>query len=67
MERSLQRGTPPAPVRRAFEPGSPLAVRIAGLVHFGVDDQLAGISLWVMGVFAGLGGSVLWLMRRVES
>jgi iron(III) transport system permease protein len=44
-----------------------LAIRIAGLAHFGVDDQLAGISLWVMALFAILGGAVLWLMRKLEA
>jgi len=44
-----------------------LAWRISSLVHFGVDDQLAGISLWLMTLFAILGAAVLWLIRKVES
>jgi iron(III) transport system permease protein len=43
-----------------------LAIRIFGLVHYGVEDQLAALSLAVAALFAALAGGVLRLARVAE-
>jgi len=43
-----------------------LAIRIFGLVHYGVEDQLAALSLAVAALFAALAGGVLWLACVAE-
>lgn len=40
-----------------------IPVRVFGLLHSGVDDQVAGICLTTVWGFAGIGAAVLWLMR----
>ncbi len=40
-----------------------IPVRVFGLLHSGVDDQVAGICLTTVGAFAVLGSLILWLMR----
>jgi iron(III) transport system permease protein len=40
-----------------------IPVRVFGLLHSGVDDQVAGICLTTVWSFAAVGGLILWLMR----
>ncbi|HUG66448.1 MAG TPA: hypothetical protein VMM76_01775 [Pirellulaceae bacterium] len=40
-----------------------IPVRVFGLLHSGVDDQVAGICLTTVWGFAATGGLILWLMR----
>lgn len=40
-----------------------IPVRVFGLLHSGVDDQVAGICLTTVWCFAATGGLILWLMR----
>lgn len=44
-----------------------LARRIFGLVHYGVDDQLAGVSLLTGLLFVLLAAAAMWLIRRDAS
>jgi hypothetical protein len=39
--------------------------RVFGLVHSGVEEQVAAISLVNVIAYAALAGSILWLVRRV--
>ena len=43
-----------------------LATRIFGLVHYGVEDQLAALSLCTIGLFALLATVVILIWRRLE-
>ena len=45
---------------------STLATRIFGLVHYGVEDQLASLALCSIGLFAFLSTMVVILCRRLE-
>lgn len=40
-----------------------IPVRVFGLLHSGVDDQVAGICLTTVWGFAAAGGLIIWLMR----
>jgi iron(III) transport system permease protein len=44
-----------------------LSIRIFGLLHSGVEDQVAGICLALLGLFAAVAAIVLWLGRRWQS
>jgi len=44
-----------------------LPVRIFGLLHAGVEDQVAGICLALIGLFAGIAAMVAWLVGRWRS
>jgi len=41
-----------------------LPIQIFGLLHYGVDDQVAGASLFVMGGFLMIGTGLALLARR---
>jgi len=41
-----------------------LPVRIFGLLHAGVEDQIAGICLALIGLFAGIAAVAEWLVGR---
>lgn len=41
-----------------------LSIRIFGLLHYGVEDQVAGICLAMIGLSAILAVAILWLGRR---
>jgi iron(III) transport system permease protein len=46
-------------------PGMPsLPVRIFGLLHFGVEDRVAGICLAMVVLFVGVAGGIVWLGKR---
>jgi len=45
---------------------STIPVRVFGLLHSGVDDQVAGISLTVVGSFVLLGWLLIVLLRRQD-
>ena len=40
-----------------------LAIRIFGLVHYGVEDRLAALCLWSTAFFVVLTAAVAWLGR----
>jgi iron(III) transport system permease protein len=40
-----------------------LSVRIFGLLHYGVEDRVAGICLALVALFAAIVGLVLWIAR----
>lgn len=44
-----------------------LSIRIFGLLHYGVEDQVAGICLAMMLVVAGLLAAGFWLFRRFDT
>lgn len=44
-----------------------LSIRIFGLLHYGVEDQVAGICLALVGLSAGVAAAVLWLGKRWKS
>jgi iron(III) transport system permease protein len=41
-----------------------LPIQIFGLIHYGVDDRVAGISLFVMAAFFAIVAGPVWLARR---
>jgi iron(III) transport system permease protein len=41
-----------------------LSIRIFNLLHYGVEDQVAGICLALVLLFAGVAALILWLGRR---
>lgn len=43
-----------------------IPVRVFGLLHSGVDDQVAGICLTTVWGFAAIGGLLLWLLRPAQ-
>jgi iron(III) transport system permease protein len=43
-----------------------LSIRVFNLVHYGVEDRLAGICLSTLVLFAALGGGAIVLLRRGE-
>jgi iron(III) transport system permease protein len=43
-----------------------IPVRVFGLLHSGVDDQVAGICLTTVWCFAAIGGLILWLLRPAK-
>jgi hypothetical protein len=43
-----------------------MPVRVFGLLHAGVDDQVAGICLTMTLVTILITGMTLWLVRRAE-
>ena len=44
-----------------------LAIHIFGLIHYGVDDRVAGITLAMVGAFVAIGVVVQWLARLKTS
>ena len=44
-----------------------LAIHIFGLIHYGVDDRVAGITLAMVGAFVAIGIVVQWLARLKTS
>lgn len=44
-----------------------MPVRVFGLLHSGVDDQVAGICLTTVWGFVVIGGFILWLLRPREN
>ena len=44
----------------------PLARRIFGMLHAGVDDYVAGICLTTAGIFLLIGLAAMWLARRCQ-
>ena len=51
----------------AAPPGVPsLTIRVHGLIHYGVNDQVAGISLTVMAAVYALAFALAALARRAE-
>ena len=42
-----------------------LAVHIFNLVHYGVEDQVAGICLALLIVFGSVAASVAWLLKKL--
>jgi iron(III) transport system permease protein len=45
-----------------------LPITIFGLIHYGVDDQVAGICLVLVGLFTAISIVAVWLMNtRDES
>ncbi len=42
-----------------------LSIRIFGLLHYGVEDQVAGICLAMIAIFAALAGAVFYLAPRI--
>ena len=46
----------------AVPPGvTTVAIRVFNLVHYGVEDQLAGLCLLSVAGFAGIAGFGIWL------
>jgi hypothetical protein len=43
-----------------------LSITIFGLIHYGVDDQVAGICLVLVGMFTGISTVAVWLMHMPE-
>ena len=43
-----------------------LSIRIFGLLHYGVEDQVAGICLAQVLLFAAIAAAVGWIVRRWE-
>ena len=43
-----------------------LSIHLFGLLHYGVEDQVAGISLALVGLFAVVAGTARWLWGRGE-
>jgi iron(III) transport system permease protein len=43
-----------------------LSIRIFGLLHYGVEDQVAGICLAMLLVFTVLAGTVYYLAVRIS-
>ena len=43
-----------------------LAIRVFGLIHYGVDNQVAGISLIMVLSFVAIGTMVLYLARTQD-
>jgi hypothetical protein len=41
-----------------------IAIRVFGLIHAGVDDQVAGICLTTAAGYVLLAALFLWLLRR---
>ena len=41
-----------------------LSIRIFGLLHYGVEDQVAGICLALVAIFAAIAAAGTWLARR---
>jgi iron(III) transport system permease protein len=43
-----------------------LSIRIFGLLHYGVEDQVAGICLAMLLIFAALAGAIFYLITRIN-
>ena len=43
-----------------------LSIRIFNLLHYGVEDQVAGISLFLIAVFVVMTALAAWLLRRYQ-
>ena len=41
-----------------------LSIRIFGLLHYGIEDQVAGVCLALLGLSIAVAAAVLWLARR---
>ncbi len=45
---------------------TPLSIRVFGLLHYGVYDQVAGICLALVGWFALVGGAAAWAAAKLR-
>ena len=44
-----------------------LSIRIFGLLHYGVEDRVAGICLAQVALFAAISAVVVWFLRRLDA